>query len=39
MLEVFHHGAIRRFLVISRQRVRDENITNSAVRKKGTLER
>jgi hypothetical protein len=34
MLEVFHHGAIRRILWISRQRVRDEKTTNSAVRKK-----
>jgi hypothetical protein len=35
MLEgVFHHGAIRRILGINRQRVRDEKITNSAVRKK-----
>jgi hypothetical protein len=34
MLEVFHHGAIRRILRISRQRVRDEKNTNSAVRKK-----
>jgi hypothetical protein len=34
MLEVFHHGAIRRFLGISRRRVRDDKITNSASRKK-----
>jgi hypothetical protein len=34
MLEVSHHGAIRRILGISRQRVRDEKITNSPVRKK-----
>jgi hypothetical protein len=34
MLEVFHHGAIRRILGISRQRGLDEKITNSAVRKK-----
>jgi hypothetical protein len=34
MLEVFHHGAIRRILGISKQRVRDEKITNSAVKKK-----
>jgi hypothetical protein len=34
MLELFHHGVIRRILWISRQRVRDEKITNSAVRKK-----
>jgi hypothetical protein len=34
MLEAFHHGSIRIIIGISRQRVRDENITNSAVRKK-----
>jgi hypothetical protein len=34
MLEVFHHGAIRRIIGISRQRVRDKKITNSAGRKK-----
>jgi hypothetical protein len=33
-LEVFHHGEIRRIIGIIRQRVRDEKITNSAVRKK-----
>jgi hypothetical protein len=32
MLEVFHHGAIIIILGISRQRVRDENITKSAAR-------
>jgi hypothetical protein len=34
MLEVFHHGAIKIIIGISRQIVRDETITNSAVRKK-----
>jgi hypothetical protein len=34
MLEVFHDGAIIRILGISRQRVRDEKNTNSAVIKK-----
>jgi hypothetical protein len=33
MLEVFHHGAIRRTLGISRQIVRDKKITSSAGRK------
>jgi hypothetical protein len=32
MLEVFHHGLIRGILGISRQRVRDERITNLEVR-------
>jgi hypothetical protein len=34
MLELFHHGAIRRILGTGRQRVGDEKITNSASRKK-----
>jgi hypothetical protein len=34
MIEVFHHGVIRRILGITRQRVCDERITNSAVRKR-----
>jgi hypothetical protein len=34
MLEVFHYGAIIRILGISRQRVCEEKITNSAVRTK-----
>jgi hypothetical protein len=34
MLEVFHNGAIIIIIGISRQRVRDNRITNSAVRKK-----
>jgi hypothetical protein len=34
MLEAFHHGAILRIIRISRQIVRDERITNSAVGKK-----
>jgi hypothetical protein len=34
MLEVFYHGAIRRILGISRQRVRDEKTTNFAVSNK-----
>jgi hypothetical protein len=33
MLEVFHHRAIIKFLRTSRQRLCDEKITNSAVRK------
>jgi hypothetical protein len=33
MLELFHHGSIRRILGIIRQIVRAERITNSAVRK------
>jgi hypothetical protein len=34
MLEVFHHGVIRRFFGINRERVCDGQITNSAPRKK-----
>jgi hypothetical protein len=34
MLEVFYHGAIRRILGITRQRVRDKKITNSAMGEK-----
>jgi hypothetical protein len=34
ILDLLHHGAIRRVLGVSRQKVRDERITNSAVRNK-----
>jgi ribosomal 50S subunit-associated protein YjgA (DUF615 family) len=34
LLEIFHNEAIRRILGIGRQRVPNEKITNSAVRKK-----